>query len=124
MADDYDSPWKEAIECYFAEFLQFYFPVAHARIDWSQPITFLEQELRSVARDAELGKRFVDKLVSVAATRATTDDVNARRQAKWLIVRDMYRQDWDRQKVMNLFAVIDWMMRLPKVQELDFWESL
>ena len=66
MADDYDSPWKAAIERYFADFLLFYFPAAHARIDWSQPIAFLEQELREVVRDAELGKRFVDKLVRVS----------------------------------------------------------
>ncbi len=67
VADDYDIPWKEAVERYFADFLHFYFPVAHAAIDWSQPITFLEQELREVVRDAELGKRFVDKLVKVTA---------------------------------------------------------
>ena len=33
MADDYDTPWKEAIERYFADFLHFYFPLAHAQID-------------------------------------------------------------------------------------------
>ncbi len=65
MPDDYDSPWKEAIERYFADFMHFYFPTAHARIDWSQPISFLEQELREVVQDAELGTRFVDKLVKV-----------------------------------------------------------
>ena len=227
MADDYDSPWKEAIERYFADFLQFYFPAAHATIDWSQPINFLEQELRSVVRDAELGKRFVDKLVSVAvqggrqewlyihlevqgdrqeafaermfvynyrlydryrtpiaslavladesiswrptafgydvldchmgirfpvaklldwrgqgavladnsnpfaivtrahlAARSTHHDPLARQQAKWSIVRDLYRHDWSRQKIIDLFGVIDWMMRLPKEQDLAFWENL
>ncbi len=24
--DDYDSPWKEAVEHYFPEFIEFYFP--------------------------------------------------------------------------------------------------
>lgn len=65
MADDYDSPWKEAIERFFDEFMAFYFPDAHAQIDWSQPLVFLEQELRAVIRDAELGKRVVDKLARV-----------------------------------------------------------
>ena len=65
MADDYDTPWKEAIEHYFDDFLHFYFPLAHAQIDWSQPPVFLDKELRAVVQDAELGKRFVDKLVRV-----------------------------------------------------------
>ncbi len=227
MADEYDSPWKEAVEHYFADFLQFYFPSAHASIDWSRPITFLEQELREVVRDAELGKRYVDKLVRVAgtdgqqewlyvhleiqasqqaafaermfvynyrlydryrtpiaslavladdspgwrpkefryevfdcqmgirfpvaklldwsgsdaqladsrnpfalltrahlATRATADDPQARCSAKWDIVRALYRQDWDKQKVLDLFGVIDWMMCLPKAQEQIFQQTL
>ncbi len=66
MVDEYDSPWKEAIERYFADFMHFFFPAAHAKIDWSQPFEFLEQELRSVVRDAELGTRYVDKLARVS----------------------------------------------------------
>lgn len=65
LADQYDSPWKEAIERHFADFLQFFFPAAHALVDWSKPVTFLDQELRAVVRDAELGNRYVDKLVEL-----------------------------------------------------------
>jgi len=64
--DDYDSPWKEAVEQYFPEFMAFYFPVANAEIDWSIAHIFLDQELQAVVHDAELGKRFVDKLVRVS----------------------------------------------------------
>jgi len=45
--------------------MEFYFPLAHAEIDWSKEYVFLDQELRAVVQDAELGKRFVDKLVRV-----------------------------------------------------------
>ena len=65
VIDDYDSPWKEAIEHYFPEFMEFYFPEAFTEIDWSKEQVFLDQELHAVAQDAELGKRFVDKLVRV-----------------------------------------------------------
>ena len=58
--DHYDSPWKSAIERYFPEFMEFYFPAAHAEIDWSKDHVFLDQELQAVVQDAELGKRFVD----------------------------------------------------------------
>jgi hypothetical protein len=64
-SDDYDSPWKDAVTRYFPEFMAFYFPVAHGEIDWQQPYVFLEQELAQVVRDAELGRRRVDKLVRV-----------------------------------------------------------
>lgn len=63
--DDYDSPWKQAIMAYFQEFMMFYFPEAAAQIDWSQPCTFLDQELEQVVHDAALGKRLADRLVSV-----------------------------------------------------------
>ena len=58
--DHYDSPWKDAIEHYFPEFIEFYFPDAYAGIDWSKEYVFLDQELRAVVQDAELGTRFVD----------------------------------------------------------------
>ena len=63
--EQYDSPWKEALEEAFPEFIAFYFPDAHRHIDWTQEYLFLDQELRQVVRDAELGRRFVDKLVRV-----------------------------------------------------------
>ena len=50
---------------HFPEFMAFYFPQAHAQIDWSLPHVFLDQELAALSADAELGKRLLDKLVSV-----------------------------------------------------------
>lgn len=61
----YDSPWKEALEAYFPEFLQLCFPAIHAGIDWVYGYEFLDKELQQVTRDAELGYRLVDKLVKV-----------------------------------------------------------
>lgn len=63
--DDYDTPWKDAVRRYLPAFMGFYFPLAHAAIDWSQEPEFLDQELAQALRDAELGKRLVDKLVKV-----------------------------------------------------------
>jgi hypothetical protein len=33
---DYDSPWREALDRSFELFLAFFFPQAHADIDWSR----------------------------------------------------------------------------------------
>ncbi|HLO87490.1 MAG TPA: cytosolic protein [Nostocaceae cyanobacterium] len=62
---EFDSPWKEIIQQYFTEFIQFFFPQAYREIDWNQGFEFLDQELQQVVRDAELGKRLVDKLVKI-----------------------------------------------------------
>lgn len=227
MADDYDSPWKEAIERYFADFLLFYFPDAHAQVDWSTPPVFLDQELRSAVRDGEFGTRIVDKLVRVTrhggesgwvyvhlevqgsmqtefakrmfvyhcrlferynqpiaslalladdkqgwrpetfaydvfgcqlvlrfpvaklldwagsedrlsdsqnpfaivtqahlATRATRTDPQARYAAKWALVKTLYKVGWERQQVIDLFKILDWMMRLPKELDQQFKQDL
>src|SRR5262249_54447046 len=64
-SQELDTPRKGAIERYFPEFLAFFFPVAHAEIDWERDYAFLDTELRQVVRDAELGRRPADKLVRV-----------------------------------------------------------
>lgn len=43
---DYDSPWKEVIELYFPDFMEFFFPLAYAEIDWTRPYEFLDTELQ------------------------------------------------------------------------------
>jgi len=62
---NYDEPWKLALEQYFQPFIAFFFPQAHAEINWQIPYEPLDQEFQQVVREAELGKRFVDKLVKV-----------------------------------------------------------
>ena len=225
--DNYDSPWKEAVEHYFPEFIEFYFPEANAQIDWSKEPIFLDQELRAVVQDAELGKRFVDKLVRVTLlngdekwiyihievqgtrqaefakrmfvynyriydrydkpvaslavltdehpnwrpdyfsygvlgsetsirfpiakltdyhdkvnellaadnsfaivtathilTQRTRKNDEERYQAKRLLVRLLYQRKWDKQRVIDLFSVIDWMMRLPEELEQQLWQEI
>jgi hypothetical protein len=63
--DAYDSPWKDVLEAYFQDFMQFFFPQIHDEIDWSRGYEFLDQELSQIVRDADLGKRLADKLVKV-----------------------------------------------------------
>lgn len=62
---DYDNPWKEILTQYFPEFMAFFFPAAHADIDWRYPPEFLDKELRQAVREAEIGDRRVDQLTKV-----------------------------------------------------------
>jgi len=65
MATDYDSPWKEALDHYFEAFLELLFPEVHAQIDWSRGYESLDKEFQQIVREAEVGRRYVDKLVKV-----------------------------------------------------------
>ncbi len=62
---EYDSPWKDILQTNFKEFMQFFFPAAHDEIDWTKKIDFLDKELEEVTKDAEIGRRFADKLVKL-----------------------------------------------------------
>ncbi|KAB8317546.1 DUF4351 domain-containing protein [Tolypothrix campylonemoides VB511288] len=62
---DNDSPWKEVLEAYFPQAMQFFFPQTAALINWQRPHEFLDKEFQQIARDAEQGRRYADKLVKV-----------------------------------------------------------
>lgn len=62
---DYDSPWKDILDLFFESAMEFFFPQAHAQIDWSRGYEFLDKELQKIAADAAIGRRTVDKLVKV-----------------------------------------------------------
>ncbi|WPL18592.1 hypothetical protein Thiowin_03666 [Thiorhodovibrio winogradskyi] len=62
---DYDSPWKEALERFFTEFLELLFPAIHAEIDWSKGVQFLDKEFQKIVREAKTTRRTADKLVGV-----------------------------------------------------------
>ena len=225
--DHYDSPWKEAIEHYFPEFMTFYFPDANAEIDWTKEHVFLDQELRALVQDAELGTRFVDKLVRVTElsgeqswiyihvevqgtrqaefakrmfvynyrifdryekpvaslavladehkqwkptswgysvlgcrhtlefpvakltdydekldellasenafglitaahilTRQTRKEHQERYEAKLHLIKILYQRHWDKQRVVNLLTVVDWLMTLPAWLETKVWKEI
>jgi hypothetical protein len=65
MTADYDSPWKEALDGYFEPFLALLFPDVHRHIDWERGYEPLDKEFQQVVREAEVGRRYVDKLVKV-----------------------------------------------------------
>jgi hypothetical protein len=69
---DYDGAWKEALEQYFAPFLELFFPAAFAAIDWSQPVTFRDTDLQQIAPEDQQGKGRVDKLVQVVRRDGTS----------------------------------------------------
>jgi hypothetical protein len=64
-SDDYDSPWKEALQVYLPSFLAFFFADIHEGIDWSRGYESLDKEFQKIARRADVGKRLADKVFKV-----------------------------------------------------------
>ncbi len=54
----------------------------------------------------------------------TRRDVGRRFAAKRELVRLLYAQGWERQRVIDLFAIIDWMLQLPKPLEQQVWQDI
>ena len=63
--NDYDSPWKDIIELWFQDFMEFFFPDVASRIDWQRDYEFLDKEFQQIIREAEQGRKLADKLVRV-----------------------------------------------------------
>jgi hypothetical protein len=57
-------------------------------------------------------------------TRRTRGDAERRYEAKLRLIRLLYRQGWARQQVLDLFAVLDWMMRLPATLQQRLWQDV
>lgn len=57
-------------------------------------------------------------------TQSTRKNVEARYAAKWRLAKLLYERDWDKQRILDLFAVIDWLMRLPPELEKQLWTSI
>ncbi|NJK62536.1 MAG: hypothetical protein HC921_07475, partial [Synechococcaceae cyanobacterium SM2_3_1] len=60
---DLDAAWKETLDLYFEPFLAFLFPEAHAAINWDRLVEFLDKEFQDLIPEAEVGRRYADKLV-------------------------------------------------------------
>lgn len=57
-------------------------------------------------------------------TRQTKNNPEQRYQAKRTLVRLLYTHGWSRPRVLDLFAVLDWMMRLPDGLEKQLWQDI
>jgi hypothetical protein len=114
LADD-DENWKpthfgfETLGCTH----ELRFPVVKL-LDYAQQIESLETDPNPFA------------LITAAhlRTRQTKQDPEQRYQAKRTLVRLLYTHGWSRQRVLDLFAVLDWMMRLPDGLEKQLWQDI
>lgn len=91
--NDFDGPWKEAIDAYLPEILAFLFPEVHAGIDWTRQYEPLDKELQQVAPSDAAGQA-VDKLVRVYRQDG---------QEAWVLVHIEVQSQPDRQFAERMF---------------------
>lgn len=57
-------------------------------------------------------------------TRQTKGDNGKRLAAKWRLAKLLYERSWDKQRVIDLFGVIDWMMQVPPELQRQLWQNI
>jgi hypothetical protein len=57
-------------------------------------------------------------------TLASQHDPERRLAYKRRVARLLYRRQWSKRRIINLFNVIDWLMRLPDALEQQLWQEL
>jgi len=57
-------------------------------------------------------------------TQKTRTEDQERYNAKLRLLRILYDRHWDKQRVINLFNVIDWLMQLPEWLNSKVWQEL
>ncbi len=65
MPDDFDSPWKEALDKYLPDFFGLCLPELATQIDWKFGYETLDGELRKLLPRSATGKQNVDRLYKV-----------------------------------------------------------
>ena len=54
----------------------------------------------------------------------TKQDKPTRKIWKMHLVRQLYESGYNQDKVLNLFRFLDWLLKLPKGLETEFWQEL
>jgi hypothetical protein len=57
-------------------------------------------------------------------TQQTRKKDQARFEAKLRLVRILYQRYWDKQRVIDLFIVVDWLMKLPEWLDQQVWHEI
>jgi hypothetical protein len=128
---DYDGAWKEALELYLEPFLRLCFPIVHAGIDWNHLPIPLDKELQEIVRDAQTGRRHVDKLFRVVRRDGVEEwlliHIEVQSQPDPRLSERMYRYHhrigdrYDR-PVVSLAVLADRTPRFrPGVYEVETW---
>ncbi|HEX7386131.1 MAG TPA: DUF4351 domain-containing protein [Castellaniella sp.] len=150
VADDHDSPWKEALEIYFEPALRLLAPDLHAVIDWSTSVVFLDKELQATSlsyQDGFLNQQtlFTFPIVELEAWRDRWDELDrlapvnpfavmimaqlqasghpdkATRLAPLIgLTRRLYDYGYSRERIGQLLRLVEWVIGLASALEIEY----
>lgn len=89
-----DSAWKDILDVYFAEFIEFFYPALSNEIDWSVSYTVLDKELNALSSAAEVSERYVDKLIRVQSRSG---------EERWVLIHIEVQGQYDENFSQRLF---------------------
>ncbi|MGE4519255.1 MAG: hypothetical protein AB7E04_07105 [Desulfobacteraceae bacterium] len=92
---NFDSPWKDIIEAFFPQFMEFFVPQSLKDIDFTKEVKFLDKELEKLILDSETTKRYADKLVEV-----TLNDESK----KWILIHIEIQSQKDKDLSKRMFV--------------------
>ncbi len=94
QSDEYDSPWKDALQLFLQAFLEYYFADIAADINWPRGYESLDQELQRISRRAKVGKRLADKLFKVWLNDGAE---------RWLLIHVEIQNEYDKHFAERMF---------------------
>lgn len=59
-------------------------------------------------------------IIAHLKTKRTTQDPQARKRWKWVMIRQLYERGYDREDIIRLFRLVNWMMTLPDDLKQEF----
>jgi Putative transposase, YhgA-like len=92
--DEFDGPWKNALQLYLQAFLEFFFPDIGADIDWQRGYESLDKEMQKIARRAKIGKLLADKLFKVCLKDGSEH---------WLLIHIEIQGEYDKDLAERMF---------------------
>src|SRR5829696_3798181 len=60
-----DTAWKEVLDSYFKDLLDYCLPDLSTLINWDKSFTSLDKELQKITKESKIGQRLLDKLFKV-----------------------------------------------------------
>lgn len=60
-----DSAWKDILDAFFKDFVEYCLPDLYEQIDWERGVTSLDKELNAITKDNLTGNQLVDKLFKI-----------------------------------------------------------
>lgn len=57
-------------------------------------------------------------------TKRTKHNPTARKEGKLTLVRLLYKNRWKKEKIIDFFAILDWLIQLPPAEALEFNQQL